>query len=60
MLLAAVSGPSTVLAAANNATRYADLVAQLRAAATQQDRLNLLPNDSDWLFDFNVRLDDLL
>ncbi|OAP58912.1 hypothetical protein AYL99_06209 [Fonsecaea erecta] len=28
------------------------LVAQLRVANTNLDRMNLLPNDSDWLFDF--------
>lgn len=31
------------------------LVAQLKAAATNLDRLALLPNDSDWLFDFNAQ-----
>ena len=52
LLLAAVM-PRAVLAV--DATRDPALVAQLRAAATQLDRLNLLPEDSDWTFDFNVR-----
>lgn len=32
-----------------------DLVAKLKTAATQLDRLNLLPDDSDWLFDYNAQ-----
>lgn len=32
-----------------------DLVAKLKTAATQLDRLNLLPENSDWLFDFNAQ-----
>jgi len=52
LLLAAVM-PHAALAV--DATRDPALVAQLRAAATQLDRLNLLPEDSDWTFDFNVR-----
>ncbi|MCJ1229679.1 hypothetical protein MMC12_006348 [Toensbergia leucococca] len=31
------------------------LVGQLKTAATQLDRLNLLPEDSDWLFDFTAQ-----
>lgn len=29
-----------------------DLVAKLRVANTNLDRMNLLPHDSDWFFDF--------
>ena len=29
------------------------LVAQLKAAGTQVDRMNLIPNDADWVFNFN-------
>ena len=36
-------------------TKDPQLVAQLRTAATQLDRLALLPTDEDWLFDFTVR-----
>jgi len=32
-----------------------ELVAKLKTAATQLDRLNLLPDNSDWLFDFNAQ-----
>ena len=33
-----------------------DLVAKLRSAGSQIDRLNLLPNDAtDWTFDFNAQ-----
>jgi len=53
-MLLAVSGDGSVLAA-NSTTRDPGLVAQLKAAATQADRLALLPDDSDWKFDFNVR-----
>lgn len=35
-------------------TRDPELVAKLKAAATQLDRRTLLPNNSDWLFDFTV------
>lgn len=38
-------------------TRYPELVAKLKTAATQLDRDALLPNDSDWLYDFTVSLD---
>ena len=36
-------------------TVHPDLVAKLKTAATQLDRLNLLPDNSDWLFDFNAQ-----
>jgi hypothetical protein len=37
-------------------TKNAQLVAQLRAAGTQLDRLKLLPNDeTDWTFDFKAQ-----
>ncbi|TKA54559.1 hypothetical protein B0A49_12773, partial [Cryomyces minteri] len=39
-------------AAAVDKTSNPDLVAKLKAAATQLDRLNLLPSNSDWLYDF--------
>lgn len=32
-----------------------DLVAKLRMANTNLDRMNLLPKDSDWFFDFNIQ-----
>ena len=32
-----------------------NLVAKLKAAASQLDRLNLLPDNSDWLFDYNAQ-----
>ncbi|KAI9810407.1 MAG: hypothetical protein M1827_006293 [Pycnora praestabilis] len=41
--------------AAVDATRNPSLVAQLKTAATQLDRLNLLPENSDWLFDFTTQ-----
>lgn len=34
-----------------------ELVAKLKTAATQLDRLNLLPDNSDWVFDFNAQPD---
>lgn len=40
---------------ATDETVNPDLVAKLKTAATQLDRLNLLPDDSDWLFDFNAQ-----
>ncbi|GAB7347631.1 hypothetical protein MBLNU459_g4501t1 [Dothideomycetes sp. NU459] len=36
-------------------TRNPELVAQLKTAATQLDRDALLPDDSDWLFDFTAQ-----
>jgi hypothetical protein len=33
-------------------TQNPDLVAKLKAAATQLDRLKLLPNNDDWIHDF--------
>jgi len=51
-LLLAVVGPRT--AHAVDVTRFPDLVAKLKVAATQLDRLALLPHDEDWTFDFNV------
>lgn len=51
-LLAVIFAPSAL---AIDKTRDPALVAQLKAAATQLDRLALLPNDEDWLFDFTVR-----
>jgi hypothetical protein len=33
-------------------TRYPEKIAALDTAATQLDRLALLPNDEDWVFDF--------
>ena len=50
LLLAAVSGP----VAAIDVTSNPELVAELKNAATNLDRMNLLPNDADWLFDFTV------
>ena len=52
-LVLALAAPQTTLAV--DATRNPELVAKLKAAATQLDRLALLPHDTDWLFDFNVR-----
>jgi len=52
-LLLAVIGQKA--AHAVDVTRDPDLVAKLKVAATQLDRLALLPNDEDWTFDFNVR-----
>ncbi|ETI29521.1 hypothetical protein G647_01974 [Cladophialophora carrionii CBS 160.54] len=40
------------LALAANADRETDLVAKLRMANTNLDRMKLLPDDSDWFFDF--------
>lgn len=51
-LLVALAVPHT--ASAVDVTRDPGLVAQLKVAATQLDRLALLPDDSDWTFDFNV------
>ncbi|UJO22033.1 Spherulin-1A [Fulvia fulva] len=34
-------------------TRFPGLMAKLDTAATQLDRLGLLPNDDDWVFDFS-------
>ena len=48
------------LASAVDKTRDPDLVAQLKTAATQLDRDALLPNDSDWLYDFTVSSDILI
>lgn len=36
-------------------TRDPGLVAKLKTAATQLDRLNLLSKDSDWLYDFTAQ-----
>lgn len=37
-------------------TKNPQLVAQLKAAGTQSDRLKLLPNDeTDWTFDFEAQ-----
>ncbi len=39
-----------------DATKNPQLVAQLKAASTQLDRLKLLPDDvKDWTFDFSVQ-----
>jgi len=42
------------LASAVDETVDPELIAKLRTAATNHDREQLLPNDSDWLFDFTV------
>ncbi len=42
---------------AKSRTVNPDLVAKLKMAATQLDRMDLLPNDLDWLFDFNAQHD---
>nr|POE93517.1 hypothetical protein CFP56_19529 [Quercus suber] len=42
----------TKTAVAVDATRDADLIAQLVTANSQLDRLALLPTNDDWLFDF--------
>lgn len=39
-------------------TRDPELDAELKAAATQLDKDALLSNNSDWLFDFTVSLED--
>lgn len=36
-------------------TANPDLVAKLKTAATQLDRLALLPDDSDWVYDFTKK-----
>ncbi|GAM83510.1 hypothetical protein ANO11243_014980 [Dothideomycetidae sp. 11243] len=43
------------VAQAVDKTRNPALVAQLKAAATNLDRLALLSNSADWLFDFNIQ-----
>ena len=42
-------------AAAIDKTRQPELDANLATAATQLDRLALLPSDDDWLFDFTTQ-----
>lgn len=51
LLLAAL----TQHAIAVDKTRDASLDANLVTAATQLDRLSLLPGDDDWLFDFTIQ-----
>lgn len=36
-------------------TRNADMISKLDTAATQLDRLALVPNDDDWVFDFTAQ-----
>jgi len=45
----------TQQAAAIDKTRDPGLIAKLNGAATQLDRLALLPDDSDWGFDFTAQ-----
>lgn len=40
---------------ATDKTVNPDLVAKLKTAATQLDRLKLLPENSDWIFDYNAQ-----
>lgn len=42
------------LVSAIDITRDPDLVAKLKTAATNKDRRALLPDDSDWKYDFTV------
>ncbi|KAH0835240.1 hypothetical protein AYO21_09456 [Fonsecaea monophora] len=48
--LSCLAVASVALAVDND--KNPDLVAKLRVADTHLDRMNLLPNDSDWFFDF--------
>lgn len=41
--------------AAVDVTRNPELVAKLRSAATNIDRMALLPSDEDWVFDFSAQ-----
>lgn len=50
--IAALTWPRLVLGV--DQTRDPGLVAKLKTAATANDRRTLLPNDSDWLYDFTV------
>ncbi|KZF20129.1 spherulin-1A [Xylona heveae TC161] len=50
----ALSVPLTAVRAVDKTIDPA-LVAQLKTAATQLDRLNLLPENSDWLFDYSAQ-----
>jgi len=51
-LLSIVALGLASVARAVDADTNADLVAKLKMADTNIDRMNLLPNDTDWLFDF--------
>jgi hypothetical protein len=43
------------LITAVDVTRDAAMISKLDLAATQLDRLALLPNDDDWVFDFTAQ-----
>ncbi|KAA6413044.1 MAG: spherulin-1A [Lasallia pustulata] len=54
-IVLAFCGLLTAQVFAVDKTRDPELVAQLKAAATNLDRLALLPDNSDWLFDFTAQ-----